>query len=184
VEKRNLTEEKIKAMWDKIPEPIRFDILAKLAQSALDHSDNDNSTKLINEARTLLDEYQWPLDQRVQLWAKLAGLRFRCGDPENARTDLAAAMAFFNANTNDIENIYRTQTLCPVAEVYKMIGDPNTALSIYKQAVEEIEANLTVRIRAKNLSATCCSMAMASVEPDTDLCSRIKQIKEELGQPR
>jgi hypothetical protein len=63
------------------------------------------------------------------------------------------------------------------------MGDKSIALSMYKQAIEEGGANPNSRPCAEDLSATCCSMALAGVEPDEELWMRIHQAYGALGHP-
>lgn len=180
---RSLAEEKIKTSWDKLPVFIRMELLMELAGFALDHEDQNKAIELVNEAQLLMDDHQWPLEHRIPMMAKLVGLRFRAGDIENARTDADTALALFNAQKSRIVNIYRAEALRPIAQAYQSMGDTEAALSVYKQVVEEGVKNPNSRPCAEDLSATCCSIALYAVEPDTELWRRIRQISEELGQP-
>jgi hypothetical protein len=182
IERRSMIEDKIKASWGTIPLSIRFDLLCTLAKFSLSHSDNGKMLELMNQTKSLLDDYQWPLQYYIPLVAKLAGLRFHEGDSEQSRADLDAALDLFNNNKSNILNMYRAETLCPLAEGYQLIGDKNKALSVYKQAIEEGVENPNPRPRAEDLSATCCSMALSAAEPDSELSKRIHQIREDLVQ--
>ena len=182
-ERRLLIEEKIKTSWDKLPMTVRFELLTKLADIALQHSDPQKALELVNDTQSLLDDYQWPPDVRIPMMATLIELRFRSGDVEKARLDADAAQSLFNSQKEKILNIDRAQTLRSLAEAYHTIGDAQGTLLIYKLAVEAGTENPNSRPRAEDLSATCCSMALNSVEPDAALWTRIYQIKDGLGQP-
>lgn len=181
--KRILVEEKIKASWDKLPVFIRIELLMQMAGFSLDHKDQSKAIALVDEAQKLMDSFQWPLDKQVPMAAQLVGLRFRAGDLQNARENAETLRALYNADGKKIVNIHRAQTLRPLAEAYQAMHDTDNALAVYKQAVEEGVENPNSRPRAEDLSATCCSMALAGVEPDAELWARMHQIREGLGQP-
>lgn len=80
-------------------------------------------------------------------------------------------------------NIYHAEAIRPMAEAYHAMGDTESALDIYRQAIEEGMENPNSRPRAEDLSETCLSMALNGVEPGAELLDRISQIAENLGQP-
>ena len=181
--RRSLVEKKIRTSWGTLPVFIQLELLMELAESALDHADQSKAIELVNEAQLFVDDYQWPLEQRIARMAKLIELRFRAGDSEKARTSADAALALFNTQRDKIVNIYRAEALRPLAEAYQSMGDTEAALSVYKQAVEEGMENPNSRPRAEDLAATCCSMALHAVEPNLELWSRIRGIRNSLGDP-
>jgi hypothetical protein len=130
-----------------------------------------------------MDEYEWPLQHRIAVIGKLTALRFRAGDEETARSDADAALALFAEQGKNIVNIWRAGALRPLAQAYQVMGDTATALSVYKRAVDEGVDNPNSRPRAEDLSATCCSMALYAVQPDAELDTRIRQIKDGLADP-
>ena len=181
--RRSRIEEKIKASWGKMPLFIRIDLLTEMAESAIDHKDQTKSLSIVNEAQHFIDDYQWPLESRIPVAANVIALRFRAGDKEKAKSDANALLTLYDANSTAIVNIYRAGALRPLAEAYQVMGDREAALSVYKKAVKEGIENLNSRPRAEDLSATCCSMALYAVEPDSELWSQIHQICKGLGQP-
>jgi tetratricopeptide (TPR) repeat protein len=181
--RRSLLEEKIKTAWKKIPIIVRVELLMDLAGFALEHGDTSEALGLLNEAQSFMEASHWPLEHRVPKMAGLARLRFRVGDAEAARADCDAALALFNEQRENVIDIYRAGALRPLAEAYQAMGDTQTSLSVYKQVVEEGTANPNSRPRAQDLCATCCSMALAAVEPAPDLWTRIRQISEALSAP-
>ncbi len=181
-ENRDLAEQKIETIAQKhrIPVNIRLDVIIKLTEYAIDKSDNNKTTELIDKAEKMLSDYQWPLQNYIPYSAKVIELQYKSGDKENASKQADDLYQRYNETGSKITDIYRAQTLRPLAEAYQAMGDPNTALTIYKQVIEEGVANPNPRPRAEDLSATCCSMAVSEVEPDAQLWSRICQIHEEL----
>ena len=181
--RRFLAEEKMKTSWDKLPIFKRVELLTELAGFALEHADQAKALELVNEAQLLMDSAQWRPEHRIPLISELIKLRFRSGDRQKARADADALLTFFDSQRDKIVNIYRAGTLRPLAETFQLMNDTATALAVYKRAIEEGVENPNSRPRAEDLSATCCSMALHSIEPDAELWTRILQIKEELGDP-
>lgn len=181
-EKRDMVKEKIVTAWQehKLPIPIRMELLMKLTEFALDRSDQTTALQLVETAQSMLDNYKWPPDKHVPLGAQIAEFRFKSGDQKKAKNDVDALLALYNEHETKIVDIWRAETIYPLAESYQSIGDGQTALSVYKQAVEAGIANKNLRPRAEDIAAICCSMALHALEPDTELWERIDRIKKEL----
>jgi hypothetical protein len=167
----------------KLPLMVRIELLLMLAGFALEHADNGTALKYINQAQQYLDGNGWSPQNKIQLTSELVELRFKAGDRQKALADADAAMAFFQKEKSKIVNIDRAGTLRPLARAYQSMGKTTTALAIYKQAVEEGIENPNSRPRAEDLSASCCSMALAGIEPDKELWTRLYQVAKELGDP-
>jgi len=182
-QRRLLAEKKIKQVWTKLPGFVRYDVLTQLADSCLDHADRTKALELVNEAEALLKGGQWRLCHRIERVANLVKLRFRSGDVAGARSDAESMLALYNTQEDTIVNIYRAGVLRPLAEAYQVMGETKTAVAIYKRAVEAGMANPNSRPRAEDLSATCASMALYAVEPDSHLWGRIRQIRKGLSHP-
>jgi tetratricopeptide (TPR) repeat protein len=183
IEKRALTEQKIKASWDNMPPFVQIELLSQLAEYALDHDDRAKALELVNEAEALMDAATWRPRPQVPLMAGLAALRFRAGDEERGREEIQQALELFESKRNEIVNIYRAETLRPVAEAYQAMGQTASALEVYVRAVEAGMENPNSRPRAEDLTATCCSMAVHAVEPSANLWNRIREIRDGLGDP-
>ena len=183
LDRRSLIEEKIKASWGNIPITIRIDLLMQCARFSLSHQDQIKAIELINEAETMMDTLTWQPRFEIPIRARLAALRFRAGDTVQARTELQDALAQFNRQRDSMVNIYRAGVLRPLAEAYQAIGDTDAALAVYKQAIEAGVDNPNSRPRAEDLSATCCSLAVHAMEPDTELWDRVHEIYNGLGDP-
>jgi hypothetical protein len=183
VSRRTAAEEKVKGSWTKIPYNIRIGLLSDLAGFSLGHTDHTNALRLVNEAKALMDSATWPAEYQIQIMARLAGLRFRCGEADASREELQAALDLFNEKQSEIINIDKAETLIPVAEALQTMADSAGALAVYKQVVEAAVENLNSRPRAEDISALCLSMALNAVEPDEALWSRIREIQANLGDP-
>lgn len=181
--RRRAVEERIRASWNGMPGFIRLDLLMELAQSAIVQSDRVKAMELIQEAWTIVDSARWQPTIEIPVRAKLAELRFRAGDPTKANEEAKAALDLFDAKREQIANIYRAQTLRPIAEAYQEMGQADAACGLYRLAVEAGVENPNSRPRAEDLAATCCSMAVHAVKPDPQLLGRIREIRGGLGDP-
>lgn len=181
--RRSQAESKLKSSWTKLPRGVCIDLMLELADSALNHADRTKALQLAGDARALLDEANWDAEHLLPVAAKLALVRHRAGDEENAKRDVEAAFELFQAQRDNIVNIYRAGVLRTLAETMHSMDDGARALQLYKLAVQEGVANPNSRPRAEDLSATCCSMALHRVEPDAQLWKRLEQIHAELGSP-
>jgi hypothetical protein len=182
-DRRETVERKIKSSWQPLPYTIRIDLLAELAEISLKHTDPTGALELVHDAQVAMDKATWPAEYRIPLTARLAALCFRAGDEETARSRLAELPAQYDEEKNTIINIYRAETLTPVAEAFQTAGDTASALKIYKQALEAGVENPNSRPRAEDLSAICLSMALNQVEPDEVLWARIREVQAALGDP-
>jgi tetratricopeptide (TPR) repeat protein len=183
VERRALIEEKIKTTWSKMPLIIRIDLQKKLIHFALAHSDKNAALELTNEAKSMMDSTSWPSRYEIPMQAELAGFRFRAGDEQRARPEVRKALDLFDTERKKIVNIYRAKMLRSIAQAYWTMGNSATTLDLYKRAIEAGIENPNSRPRAEDLASTCCSMALHKVEPDAELLNRIRQIRDDLGDP-
>lgn len=181
--RRSQVEDKIKTAWQSIPSYVRLRLLFQLIEIALEQSDLNKALELVNEAQDYVDNYQYPPENWIPLKAELAGLRHRAGDTQKAQSDADAAFTFFETERDRIVNIYRAGALRPLAEAYQRMGETQTALLIYKRAIEEGMDNPNSRPRAEDLAANLISMAIHGVEPDEQLWNRVQEIHRGLGQP-
>jgi tetratricopeptide (TPR) repeat protein len=182
-ERRTLVEERIRNSSAEMPVSVRVELLMRLAGFSLDHQDRAKARLLVDEARQMMDSARWQPRFGIPLRAGLAGLRFRAGDQERAHTEVHEALKMFDADRERIVNIYRAGILRSVAEAYQAMGETEKAREIYARATEAGIANPNSRPRAEDLTATCCSMAVHAVEPSEKLSRRIRQIRDNLGDP-
>jgi len=182
-DRRAKTEEKIKSSWNPLPVFIRIELLMELTKFSFSHNDSSEALRLTSEAKEIFDGAAWKPQHGVPLMARLAALRFRCGETNAARTELRRTLDLFTEKQAEIINIDKAKTLIPVAEAFQITGDVAGALAVYKPAVEAAIENPNSRPRAEDLSAICLSMAKHNIEPDEVLWARIREIKANLGDP-
>ncbi|MBN1586357.1 MAG: hypothetical protein JW937_02890 [Candidatus Omnitrophica bacterium] len=182
-EQRGQAEKLIRESWGKMPLFVRIELLMVLTDAALKHSDLSQAFGFVNEAQQLVEGVEWPPEKRMELISRIAELRFRAGDTENAKSDMDALLVYYDSEEHRIVNIYKAGALRPLAEAYQAIGETSAALTVYKRALESGIENPNSRPQAEDLSATCVSMALHGVAPDEELWMRIREIKGSLGEP-
>ncbi len=180
-QRRDLAEQRIKEAGGKIPVLIRLEALFKLIESALKRGDNVNARSLVDQTQQLMDSYQWPLEKKIPLAARIFSFRYRAGDAETARNGVDALLAQYKTDGEKILFTRRVETLVPLAEAYQTMDKPAAALTVYTKALQEAETNFKVNLTAEYLSAICCSMAVKAVEPDAELWDQMHQIHKKLS---
>jgi len=172
-----------KSSWNRLPILVRIELMFELTGSALDHADSAKALALSGETKELVKSVRWLAEDHISLTARSAVLLHRAGEHEQARGEIKAALAMFDAQRAQIADIYRASALRSVALALQSMGDVRGARELYARAVEEGIANPNSRPRAEDLSATCCSMALNAVEPDAKLWARLRAIRSELKAP-
>ena len=181
--RRAQSEEQVRLSWRKLPMDMRIDFLLKLADHALEHGDQAKALQLVDEAQSFTEGVDWLPRHLVPLLGRLSGYRFRAGDTARAEREADNALALYLEEREQLPDIFRAETLTPIAESYQVMGATADALKVYRLAVEEGGANPNARPRAEDLAATCCSMAQQEVEPDEALWERIVELREGLVAP-
>lgn len=180
---RGSAEDKIKAKRPKLPVRIGIDIVQKLVDSAVAHGDTRKATELARELHTMVDTARWTPEDRIAVLARLAVARFRVGEQDAARDELASLFTSFENERTKMVNIDRAGALRPLAEAWSAIGEQGRAIEIYKRALEEGLDNPNSRPRAEDLVATCCSLAVSGTVPDAVFRARMQSILKGLGNP-
>lgn len=181
--RRPLIEARIARLGEGLPPFARVEMLCRLAQHALELADPENALALVDEADRLLARHQWSLEDEIPLAAPLISLRSRAGDGRKATEKAGALLNRYRRQREEITDIWRAAALRPLAEAYQTLGDSESAHAVYALAVEEGGANPNARPRAEDLSATCVSMAVSGVAPDTTLWARMTGVYSQLGDP-
>jgi hypothetical protein len=183
VERRAALEEILRGYWDQIPVNLRIELVARMCEGPLEHGEQSLALGYVGEAQKWFDSVKWPLRHEIPLRAKMTKLRYQAGDRRKAQAAIDATFERYRENSEEIINIYRAETLRPIAETYQFMGETQSALMVYKLAVQEGVVNPNSRPRALDLSATCCSLAVCGVAPDAELWSQLRKIREGLGHP-
>jgi len=181
--RRAATLAQVRSTRGKVPAQVFFDALTGLADTALEHGDSEQGLALVEESQGVVESVRWLPRARVPLSARLAVLRYRAGQQEQGRNEALAALAFYDESETAIVDIYRAGALRPLAEAFEVMDDRETALTLYRRAIEEGARNPNARPRADDLSATCISMALLGIEPGDALRARMYQIFDGLESP-
>ncbi len=181
--RRASLRETVTTAHPKLPITMRIEMLMKLADVALEHHDPDEVTSLIDTTQGIVDGARWLARDRIPIDARLAALRYRAGQKAEARKKLDEALKLYDEQQEEIVDIWRAGALRPIAEAYQSMQDGANALAVYRRAVEVGVDNPNSRPRAADLTATCLSMAVDGVEPDSALWGRITAIRDGLGVP-
>ena len=181
--RRTALQAKVEAAYPKLPIQVRMEAQTGLAEAALAHGDAATARARADEVQRLFDSVPWTLDARVPLIAGLATLRHRAGQQEQAGKLADAAFAAFQAERETIADVFRAETLLPLAEAYVALGDEGSARTVYALALREGLRNPNSWPRADDLSATCRSLALHEVEPDEALWKALREAYAGLGEP-
>ena len=183
VERRERIEAKIIETLPKVPLDLRIGMLQALAETNAELGSPDRALELLARAQTLYDGAKWNAEHAVPLLARAASIRYAAGQREAGLAEAAIALETYESAGRKLIDIYRAQALCPLAEAYVRMGQPEDALRIYRLAIEAGVINPNSRPRAMDLAATCSSMAVNGAEPDEALNARIAEIRAGLGDP-
>lgn len=182
-ERRALAESKIALAEGKIPLLVHLDLLMKLTDAALRHEDQGKAKELLAWIDRLVAGQEWQLRHELPVIARVSELRHRAGEVGPSREDLIAALARYERELETITDIFRAETIIPLAEAYTRIGDDEASRRVYAMAVEGAVHNPNSRPRAKDLTAILCSMAGNEIEPDATLWARLREACDALGDP-
>jgi tetratricopeptide (TPR) repeat protein len=187
-ERRARAEAALRDPGAKLPEDVLIGLLRQAAEIALAHGDPAKALELVMAADARVKKKcgassGWIPEHEIPLRAGLVGMRHRAGDRGGAEQELAAAASRYEEERGNIVEIYRAETVRPLAEAASAMGDLARALGFYRRALEEGAVNVNARQRAEDLAATCISMALHEVEPDAALWERILEIRAGLVAP-
>ena len=181
--RRSLIESRIRDGWALLPVDIRIDLLLTLAENARASGDATDARRLVADAVSMAEATTWIAEHEVPLLGRLAKASQEAGSPDEATRLAAKAIEVFDAKRETIFDIYRAGALRPVAEAQVARGDRESAVAIYRRAIEEGLGNPNARPRAIDLSATCISMASSGVLPDEATAERLREIRGLLKDP-
>lgn len=181
--RRAEVEERIREAWSALPIFLRIETLLDLGEAALSQSDPGNALAFADEAQSIIEQHEWPLEHQIPLVARVIGLRARSGEVERGRVQAKALEDLFEKQGKQIVSIYRAETLIPLGGAYKSLGDQESAQRVYLRAAEELVENPNSRPRAEDLSALCAAMAVSGLEPGEELSNRIQKVQSGLSDP-
>lgn len=176
-------EERLFERFEKLPTKLRLDAMAPLVGHYVEHKDVPGSLEVIRKMSELMAKFSWRTEERLPQLARFAELRVLSGDVARARVELERAMVDYHESRDELIDIYRCETLRPVALAYHALGDRQRANDLLALALEEGMHNPNSRPRCDDLVETCVAMAKAAVEPSADLWQRMREIEQGLSAP-
>lgn len=162
---------------------LQINSLCHMARHALDHEDSATASALLADARQRYANATWKPRFGIPWLARIAGLAFEANDAELGKAVLEQANSIYDEARESIVNIYRAETLAPIAEAYQQAGYPEKARAVYLRALEECLVNPNSRPRAVDLTLLSRSMARHDVEPTPELWTALRDTRAQLGDP-
>lgn len=175
-ERRALLKTRLQAAWKDMPGLLRFQVMCKLIDAAMDQDDLQTATALVEETDSIRQSFSWPIDYDLKFRSDIARYRFAIGQGDMARKLLDESIDLSAKKVEGLENFYRAGAVRPLAEAYAALGDEQRALEIYTRVVELGAVNPNMRPRVRDITATCVSMAVHDIKPDAKLFNRIRGI--------
>jgi len=166
-----------------MPSTLRFEYGLELCEHALEHGDSAQAGRLAEAARATLEASTWTPDVTVPATARLGAAFARAGDATRGEALLGSSLTLFGARRDEIPDVFRGDTLRPVAEALWRSGEREEALDVFRQLVEEGALNPNARPRAVDLVRTCCALATAGIQPDEPLLGRLRELSAGLVEP-
>lgn len=182
-ERRTELAEFVTSSWRPLPVDLQLELLTSLSEAATRHGDEEAARAYVARAAELLAALTFTPEAKVPVLARVAVMHWRAGLTDRAAALLGQALAEFDAGRTRIFDVFRADTLRPLAQAHATIGEQEAALSVYRQAVEEGGANPNSRPRAEDLVETCCSLAETGLVPDEALLQRLAELEAGLGDP-
>lgn len=166
-----------------MPSTMRFDLMCRVAEQALEHGDRAHAAERFEAAQSVSDGARWIPEDHVPALARLGALRFRVGDTSQGLGQLGAALKVFEDERYRVPDVFRGDALRPVAQAYIEVGEREAALSVYRKLVEEGALNPNSRPRAQDLVRTALALVRLDLQPDDALSSRLRELAGALGEP-
>ena len=166
-----------------LPIDLQVSVNADLAVSLHEHGQPALAAQFLKTADQLNANTAFLAQDRAPYGVVVAKARLRMGDVAGARADLVRLRAQYDANSEQIVNLRRAQSLRALAEGFALIGDRDAAVRCQRDALEAGTINPNSRPRAEDLSATCASIALAGIEPDASIRKQIERARAGLADP-
>ncbi len=182
--RREELAELIRASLRKLPVFVRIDILSGLADSAIELKDKRAARAFMRQAREIAYSARWsPISTGIETKGRIAKRLALAGDHSQAKSDVEDLLREYTDKRDRISTMDRADALIPLAESMKVLGNHQESLALYAKAVRDGSENANARVRATDLSAIACSMAVMGVLPDRDLWARMETVRQGLKAP-
>jgi hypothetical protein len=176
-------EERLVRRYDKVPPALRLDALATMVRSAVAHGEGDGARKLLAAVREIVSGHRWRAEDRLPQLARLCELQFLLGDVDRAKVEAEQALAEWHREREQIVDIYRAESLRPLALAWHAMGQTDLARDLLAQVLEEGMENPNSRPRCDDFVDTLVAMAKHGIDPTAVLWPRIREIAAGLGEP-
>ncbi|MFT7463604.1 MAG: tetratricopeptide (TPR) repeat protein [Pseudohongiellaceae bacterium] len=180
---RNMIRDTITPGAPFVSRQVWIELLHDLAGSASAHGDNTQSLEFLNEASALASDVEWLPEHRIAMLGRMAQQRHSAGDQEGAKSLTSEALALFAKKREAIVDIYRSESLLPVAEALHAMGQYSAATAVYRNALLEGTRNPNGAPQVEDIVALCCSMTLCDFEPEAAFLREISAAVSGLSAP-
>ena len=180
---RRICEERVAVTWNKTMPTLRLDALAVMVRTCRTKGDQGRAAELLAVMRTLVEGHAWRSEDRMPQIARLVELGHLLGETDRARAEAEAALKAYQDERDRIVDIYRAETLRPLALAWHALGDRERGEDLFALAVEEGMENPNSRPRCDDLVDACVELARRGIEPSPKLLARLREIQQGLGEP-
>ena len=180
---RSAIEKLLFVTFQKLPTNLRLDAMAPLVEHYVENGDGDSGRDVILKMTNLMSQFSFRTEERLPQLARIAQLRNTCGDTGRAEVELVAALKDYHDHRDEVVNIYRCETLRPVALAWHALGNTSQADDLIALALEESLENPNSRPRCDDLVETCIALAEHQLKPSPELWQRMTEIGEGLSAP-
>jgi hypothetical protein len=182
-ELRRACEQRVATGWGKVMPALRLRVLAQMARTGIAAGDRDGATALLAAMRTIVEGHRWRAEDRLPEVGRLIELTAAAGDRDRARADLDAALRSWHEERASIIDIYRAETLRPLALACYALGDAAQGDQLIALAIEEGQENKNSRPRCDDLVGTCVALATRGIDPPPATWARLREVRRGLGNP-
>lgn len=190
--RRARIETALAAAIDQLAYDQRIDVLIRMAGIAGERGEAAAAADFVAKAEAVRSAATWALEDAVVQRARIAAARARIpateaagksASNELAATDIAAAVALFDAEREHIADIFRAAPLRAIAEAQVALGDRAAARVTLERALREGLANPNARPRAADLVQTALCLARLGIEPDAGMMASLRSASDGLVAP-
>lgn len=180
---RAACEERPAVRFNKMAPTLRLDTLSTMVRTSCGRGELAAAQRLLGTMRNIVEGHRWRPEDLVPWRATLVELTFLAGLPDQARSDLETALVAYHRERDGIVNIYRAETLRPLALAKFVVGDASSGQALLAQVLEEAIENPNSRPRCDDLVDTLVAMARRAIAPTAELQRRIDELVAGLGEP-
>lgn len=180
---RQAVATRVHEAYQGLPGDLRIAYLCALAEADLRRGAQGAARSHLEPARSLSRALALRAESAVPLRARLGELFFKAGRPQVAEEEFDSAEKLYRKGEDSLPDVFRAETLRPLAVAYAACGFRDRALKTYKRVAAVGALNPNSRPRAIDLAETCCSLAEQGCEPDAELWAHLRKLESQLGDP-